>query len=94
MSSPTLSTCSAAAAHTDGRPDIDRLLAGRTLPVDVDAALNAGAVWNQLAASGVGIGLSDTLQAGIALSFGVPLATRDRKHFERVPGLELASLRE
>ncbi|MGH9228434.1 MAG: type II toxin-antitoxin system VapC family toxin [Acidimicrobiales bacterium] len=68
---------------------IARLLAGRTLPFDAEAALHAGAIWGELAATGQGIGLADTLQAGIARRFGIPLATRNTSHFSRVTDLEL-----
>ncbi len=39
---------------------------------------------------GLGIGLADTLIAGIVLGRDGLLLTRNRKHFERVPGLRLA----
>lgn len=43
------------------------------LPLDRDAA----------------VGMGDSLIAGIALTYDLPLFTRNRKHFERVPGLKL-----
>ena len=71
---------------------IARLLAGRTLPFDIEGALHAGAIWKELAARGVSIGLADTLQAGIARRFDLPFATRNTLHFERVAGLRLQPL--
>jgi len=71
---------------------IARLLAGRTLPFDIEGALHAGAIWSELTARGEGIGLADTLQAGIARRFGLPLATRNTRHFEQVAGLRLQPL--
>ncbi len=38
------------------------------------------------------IGLADRLQAGICLNFDLPLATRNRKHFDRVEGLRLVDV--
>lgn len=72
--------------------DIAKLLRRRTLPLDMRAALRAGAVLRHLRTEGQGIGIPDTLQAGICLRHDLPLATRNVRHFERVPGLRLASL--
>jgi tRNA(fMet)-specific endonuclease VapC len=36
-----------------------------------------------------GIDVKDALQAGICLRFGLPFATRNLRHFDRVPGLQL-----
>ena len=68
------------------------LFLGRTLPLDAEAALQAGAIWSELRAGGIGIGLADTLQAGVALRFGLPLAARNVRHFSRIPGLTLADV--
>ena len=37
-------------------------------------------------------GMADCLQAGICLRHGLPLATRNRRHFERVDELELVDI--
>jgi tRNA(fMet)-specific endonuclease VapC len=68
------------------------LFLGRTLPLDAEATLRAGAIWSELRAGGVGIGPADTLQAGVALRFGLRLATRNVRHFSRIPGLTLADV--
>lgn len=68
---------------------IRALLARGTVPLDREAALRAGEVFRALRAAGRGIGVPDTLQAGCCLRRGLPLATRNRRHFERVPGLVL-----
>ena len=39
--------------------------------------------------AGQTIGMADSMIAGIALTHGVRLFTRNRKHFERVPPLKL-----
>jgi len=71
---------------------ITRLIAERTLPLDLAAALQAGAVATALRARGTPIGVRDTLIGGICLRFGLPLATRNVAHFSRVEGLVLADL--
>ena len=71
---------------------IARLLAGRTLPLDIEAALHAGAIAADLGARGEPIGVADTLQAGIARRFGLPFATRNTRLFARVPGLRVEAV--
>lgn len=74
------------------RTRIEALLRGRTLPLDAPAAMEAGAIFLELEREGEGIGIKDSLQAGICRRFDLPLATRNVKHFERVPGLTVAQL--
>jgi tRNA(fMet)-specific endonuclease VapC len=62
------------------------------LPLDREAAERSAAVRQQLTRSGASIGMADSLIAGIALVNGLPLMTRNRKHFENVQGLSLLSL--
>jgi tRNA(fMet)-specific endonuclease VapC len=59
------------------------------LALDRDGAAHASRVRQQLEAAGTQIGMADSLIAGIALAHGLPLWTRNRKHFERVNGLRL-----
>jgi tRNA(fMet)-specific endonuclease VapC len=68
---------------------IGRLLAARTLPLDHAAALIAGEVYVRLRSLGLEIGVNDSLLAGTCLRFGLPLATRNTRHFVRVEGLRL-----
>ena len=72
------------------REDILRLLRKRTFPLDQTSALLAGEVAADLQARGEEIGLADMLQAAVCLRHNLPLATRNRSHFSRVRGLELA----
>jgi tRNA(fMet)-specific endonuclease VapC len=65
------------------------LFRSRTVPLDLASALRAGEVASTLQSSGTGIGFADCMQAGICLQYDLPLATRNRKHFERVEGLQL-----
>lgn len=74
------------------REGILSLLDGRTLPLDVASALAAGQIRSRLRTAGLEIGTPDHLQAGICIRHGLPLATRNRRHFERVQGLELVPL--
>jgi tRNA(fMet)-specific endonuclease VapC len=62
------------------------------MPLDPPSALRAGQVASTLQERGAGIGLADCLQAGICLRHDLPLATRNRTHFERVDGLRLVDV--
>jgi tRNA(fMet)-specific endonuclease VapC len=62
------------------------------LALNREAAARAAAVRQRLARSGVSIGMADSLIAGIALVNGLPLLTRNRRHFENVEGLRLLPL--
>lgn len=59
------------------------------LPLDIDAVDHAVAVHLHLRRLGMALEARDTLIAGTAIANGLPLFTRNRKHFERIPGLEL-----
>ncbi len=59
------------------------------LPCDLPAAQRAAEVRRYLEGRGQAIGMADSLIAGIALVHDLPLFTRNRKHFERVPELTL-----
>jgi tRNA(fMet)-specific endonuclease VapC len=61
-------------------------------PLDVSAADRAALVRRMLERKGVGIGMADSLIAGIALHIGAVLLTRNQRHFERVEGLDVAQL--
>ena len=68
------------------------LAAMPTLPLDDQAADRASEVRRSLERSGASIGMADSLIAGIALTHGAALLTRNRRHFERVADLRLADL--
>jgi tRNA(fMet)-specific endonuclease VapC len=63
------------------------------LPLDSTAADRAADVRRDLEARGEGIGMADSLIAGIVLTHGAVLLTRNTRHFERVPGLHLSGRR-
>jgi tRNA(fMet)-specific endonuclease VapC len=70
---------------------IETLLAAVTvLPLDNSSARRAGALRRDLEQGGTTIGMADSLIAGIALEHGAILITRNRKHYQRVPGLRLS----
>jgi predicted nucleic acid-binding protein len=64
------------------------------LPLDSTAADRAAEVRRSLERRGQSIGMGDSLIAGITLANKGILLTRNRQHFERVPGLSLGTLRE
>jgi tRNA(fMet)-specific endonuclease VapC len=63
-----------------------------SLPLDEPAAERAAEVRRGLEREGVGIGMGDSLIAGIVLRHDGILLTRNRRPFERVPGLTLGRL--
>jgi tRNA(fMet)-specific endonuclease VapC len=63
-----------------------------TLALDRPAADRAAEVQVALGRRGGGIGMADSLIAGIVLVHDAMLLTRNRRHFERVEGLKLATL--
>jgi tRNA(fMet)-specific endonuclease VapC len=69
---------------------VDRLLAALSiLPFDDAASRAAAALRRGLAAQGLPIGMADYMIAGICVARSAALLTRNRAHFERVPGLTL-----
>jgi tRNA(fMet)-specific endonuclease VapC len=64
------------------------------LPLDTEAADRAADVRRTLSSSGREIGMGDSLIAGITLRNQGVLLTRNRKHFARVTGLQLADMHE
>ena len=62
------------------------------IPLDADAADAAARIDSVLRADGIRLPSGDTLIAGIAVSRGLPLITRNRRHFERVPRLVIGDL--
>lgn len=73
-----------------GRADLDRLL-GRidVLPVTRARAALAAERGAALAAQGMRLSVPDLLIAGTAIEAGIPLITRNVRHFSRIEGLEI-----
>lgn len=76
----------------DRRMQIQQLFRSRTVALDLASALRAGEIAAVLNKAGSAIGFADCLQAGICLRHDLPLATRNRKHFDRVDGLRLVDV--
>lgn len=78
------------AAQKQAVTDLLALL--KILDLDQESAALAANLKRELAIAGNNIGMADCLIAGIALTHRVPLLTRNRRHFERVPKLQLFEL--
>jgi tRNA(fMet)-specific endonuclease VapC len=70
---------------------VESLLNATTiLSVDPSSVKRAADVYRKLLEDGMTIGMADSLIAGIALDRDAILITRNRKHYQRVPGLRLS----
>ena len=78
-------------AHSIKQKDkVERLLSALTVfAFDDRAAACSASIRLTLDNRGQPIGMADYLIAGFCVSRGLPLLTRIRRHFERVPGLVL-----
>jgi tRNA(fMet)-specific endonuclease VapC len=81
-----------AGAHTaKQKKSVEDLLDGLTvLVLDTPAAARGAQVRRELEKRGMGIGMADSLIAGVCLSCEAALLTGNVKHFSRVPELVLA----
>jgi predicted nucleic acid-binding protein len=61
------------------------------LPVTAEAAAISARIEADLRSRGLGIGATDTLIAGVALTNGLVLATNNTRHYERIEGLQLVN---
>jgi len=61
----------------------------RVLPVTAETAVTAAGIWSDLVRAGTMIGAVDLLIAAAAIERDWTLATHDRRHFGRVPGLRI-----
>jgi predicted nucleic acid-binding protein len=59
------------------------------LPFELGTARIHAALWADLAAKGSSIGSHDLLIGATAIAVGYRVATRDRRSFGKIPGLEL-----
>ena len=64
------------------------------LPINEDVGWEYGQASRYLKANGAVIGGNDLWIAATALAHGVPVVTRNARHFRRVPGLEVATYAE
>jgi tRNA(fMet)-specific endonuclease VapC len=72
----------------DLRP-AEALLAVPCLPLSREAGMRAGQMLSLLRTERRGLDIRDALQAGICLAASAPLITRNARHFNRIPGLEV-----
>ena len=79
------------ANYPEEREKIEPLLSHSELPLTPIAASTAGDLSRELRRAGEALATADILQAGICLALGLPLATKNVRHFERIPGLTLVS---
>lgn len=71
---------------------VERLLRGwPILPFDLVAARVHARIWSDLASKGISIGAHDLIIAATAVANGYSLATRDKRSFPKVPGLQVLS---
>jgi tRNA(fMet)-specific endonuclease VapC len=72
---------------------VERLLAALPVfPFDLVTARIHASLWARLAAKGATVGPHDLLIAATAIAAGYRVATRDRRSFGRIPGLEVQLL--
>jgi len=72
---------------------VERLLAALPVfPFDLVTARIHASLWAKLAAMGATIGAHDLLIAATAIAAGYRVATRDKRSFRRIPGLEVVIL--
>lgn len=69
------------------------LAAFPTLSFDLLVARVHARLWAGLASSGADVGAHDRLVAATAISAGWRVGTANIRHFDRIPGLEMTSLR-
>ena len=69
---------------------VERLLeVWPVLPFDLTAARLHGRLWVDLTAKGISIGDHDLLIGATALANGMAVATRDKRSFPNIPGLQV-----
>ena len=72
---------------------VERLLAVLPVfPFDLGTARIHAALWAGLASKGATIGSHDLLIGATAIALGYRVATRDRRSFAKIPGLEVVVL--
>jgi predicted nucleic acid-binding protein len=82
----------AAGYGTSARPRWESFLAPfDLLPATPEVCWRYGQLFRYLNANGLLIGGNDLWIAATAVAFASPLVTRNTKHFNRVPGLEVVT---
>jgi predicted nucleic acid-binding protein len=71
---------------------VEHVLAGlQAIPITESVARIHADIWSQLADRGEPIGAHDLWIAATAVAHGLGVATRNNSHFNRVPGLRVAT---
>ncbi|MGN6371777.1 MAG: PIN domain-containing protein [Solirubrobacteraceae bacterium] len=63
------------------------------IPFDLLGARVHARIWAALSSSGVDVGAHDRLVAATAMAAGWSVATANTRHFDRIPGLDVTSVR-
>lgn len=72
---------------------VERLLSRlQPIPITPHVARAHAEIWARLEADGALIGAHDLWIAATGLAHGMPVATVNARHFERVPGLEVLAV--
>ncbi len=77
------------AAHRLDPGPVQALLDAPTLALTPRGGLLGGEALARLRGDGRGIDIRDALQAGVCLDADLPLVTRNLRHFQRVPRLQV-----
>ncbi|MBI5610199.1 MAG: type II toxin-antitoxin system VapC family toxin [Deltaproteobacteria bacterium] len=90
VSAVTAFELTAGAVSVRQRAAVETLLeATPIVPVSADVAMLAGKIFRELKAAGQEIGMADCLIGATCVAQRLLLVTRNRKHFERIPGIKL-----
>jgi predicted nucleic acid-binding protein len=93
VSSVTLFELQAGATDTAKQQDIKSVLYGMgILPIDETVAVEAGKLYRVLKAANNQLEIRDLFIAATALANKIPILTLNRKHFELVKGVHLATI--
>lgn len=88
---PTIAGELAAGASLAQRKDWESFVRPfRVLETNANVAWEYGQLYRYLSDNGMLIGSNDLWIAASGLAHGMPLVTRNRRHFRRVPGLTVA----
>ena len=90
----TLFELSCGAQTQEQRQDLEWIIqAAQLIPLDAVASIQAGAIYRQLKSKGQLLEPTDLLIAASCVAVGLPLLTRNVRHFRRVTELALLEAR-
>ena len=95
IATPSLMELISGASNNQKRDEkkeiIEILSSVTTLPLTKESAILAGEIESELMMAGESIGSVDVMIAAIAKYNNETLITRNKKHFEKIPGLKIES---